>query len=95
MKIKYLAFLPFLMLNGCFNKQDNDSLKRIIHLTNNAYAQGQYDATHGHLIIKMTNDSTMVFTENPWETKGMKDTAFARIFNTSWHGTYMVDGKHN
>ena len=39
--------------------------------------------------------SVMVFTENPWETKGMKDTAFARIFNTSWHGTYMVDGKHN
>ena len=39
--------------------------------------------------------SVMVFTENPWETNGVKDTAFARVFNTSWHGAYNVERKHN
>ena len=45
-----------------------------------AYAEGQFDAIRGKVIVKVLNDSTCVWTTSPWKSgiKTGSDTVIIR-----------------
>jgi hypothetical protein len=55
-----------MFLQSC-SVNSNESLETtLVKLAQQAYADGQYDALHEDVRIKMVNDSQAIFEKSPW-----------------------------